>query len=433
MVMKNALHRIGFRSAFKRHVSGKLCVSLLLATTACNGGAMPIDSQDFLGSLDGPKVGTVADAMMNTATQAELNGNFRGAAQVYEQLLEKKPHNVEIMQSLADSLRRDGQSQRAIAVYDAIIFKDENNADAKEGKALALIALGDYDTPAALFEEVMKIDSTRWKTLNALGILFTTRNMQPEAQQYFNEALKNHPGSPSIMNNLGLSQALELNFDGAVETLSRASSMTLPSSSERRRIDLNTALVHASSGNIDQAQLIAEQHLTGAALNNNLGLYAHLAKDDRLARAFLNKALSDSKIHYSKAWENLEDITETALAQSPDAKKPAEKSAKKKEANTPVKKASSEKKEAPAAEKASAPASSEAPAPAPTAQTAPAAAAAPAAAPLPAETSAAPSISASENSVALAPARMQITAPALSPAAGPTTEPAVTLPVTTQQ
>ncbi|MBY0407776.1 MAG: hypothetical protein K2Q01_08785, partial [Rickettsiales bacterium] len=255
--------------------------------TGCNGGAAPVDSKAFLNELSGPKVTGVNDSMLQSAAQAEAQGNFKLAGQIYAQVLEKRPEDTAVMLSLADSFRRDAQTQKAIAAYDAVLAKDAKNVGAKEGKALALIASGDFDTPAVLLDEVIQAEPTRWKTLNALGILFTTRNLQPEAQQYFNEALKHHPNSASIYNNLGLSQALERNFDGSVATLAKASGLAAPASTERKRIDLNTALVQASAGRVDDAKRIAEQYLAGAELDNNLGLYAHLAKDDRMAKAYL--------------------------------------------------------------------------------------------------------------------------------------------------
>ncbi len=300
-----------------------------LSLLGCSGGAGPVDSKQFLSTLDGPKVTSVNEALLQSATQAEAQGNFKVAAQAYEQVLEKEPDNTGVMLSLGDSYRRDAQTPKAIAVYDALLAKDPKNVGAKEGKGLALIASGDFDTPAVLFDEVMQVDAKRWKTLNALGILFTTRNMQPEAQQYFNEALQYHPNSASILNNLGLSQALERKFDNSVGTLSKASGFAANGSVERKRIDLNTALVLASAGKVDDAKGIAEQYLSGAELDNNLGLYAHLAKDDKMAKAYLNKALSDSKVYYAKAWDNLEDLNKQAPSEDakpePAKKAPAEK------------------------------------------------------------------------------------------------------------
>ena len=303
---------------------------LPLWLAGCNGGAAPVDSQKYLNTLDGPKVTGVNDAFLQTATQAEAQGNFKLAAQTYEQILDKEPENASAILALADAYRRDGQTTKAISAYNVLLSMDAKNIAAKEGKCLALIANGDFDTPAPLLDEVMQVDAKRWKTLNALGVLFTTRNMQPEAQQYFREALKYHPDSASILNNIGLSQALQRNYDGSLATLAKASGLADAASIERKRIDLNSALVLASAGKTDEAKAIAEHYLSGAELDNNLGLYAHLAQDDTMAKAYLNKALSDSKVYYAKAWDNLEDINkngggDAVSAAAQPAKKPSEK------------------------------------------------------------------------------------------------------------
>jgi Flp pilus assembly protein TadD len=308
----------------KHLILSSLLGSLLLS--ACNGGIAPIDSKGFLSTLDGPNVPTMEESLTDSAKNAEMQGNFKQAAQFYEQVLAKSPDNKDALLSLADSYRRDGQTDKAIQVYDSLLAKDPDNLGAKEGKGLALIASGDFDTPAVLFEEVMKADAKRWKTLNALGILFTTRNLQTEAQQYFAEALKYHKDNPSILNNLGLSQALNRDFNVSIETLSKGSALAASGSMERKRIDLNLALVHAIAGNLDDAKLMAETYLSGAALDNNLGLYAHLAKDDQMARSYLNKALTDSKVYYAKAWENLEEINNSKNIPAEKSRKASSKS-----------------------------------------------------------------------------------------------------------
>lgn len=286
----------------------RLALVLLLGLTACEGGMQPIDAKKVLSGLDGPKVPTVQDTMLENAKNAEKQGNFAAAAQTYQQLLEKQPDDKNLMLSLADSLRRSGDVDRAIAVYDAILQKDAAMVAAKEGKSLALMSKGDFDTPGTLLAEVMKVDATRWKTLNAMGILFSVRNMQPESQAYYLEALKYSPNNPSVLNNLGLSQALARNFDAAIASLNQASTLTATNGGDRKRIDLNLSLVYASAGKLDEARAIAERYFTGATLNNNLGLYAHLAKDDQLAKAYLNMALTESKTFYEKAWDNLQSI-----------------------------------------------------------------------------------------------------------------------------
>lgn len=281
----------------------------LLTMTACASGPMPVDPVKLLNSMDGPKVPTMEDSLMASAKNAEAQGDFHQAAIYYQQLLEKKPDNNELAFDLAESYRRSGEPDKAIYLYDQLIAKDPKMLAAKESKGLALIAKDDFKSPAPLFDEVMRTDRTRWKTLNAMGILFATRNLQPEAQQYFNEALKFHPDSASIYNNLGLSQAMNRNFDAAIGSLQKASSLEGAGTLERKRVDLNLALVYATAGRLDDAKAIASNYLTGPTLDNNLGLYAHLAKDDQMARAYLNMALTESKTYYAKAWDNLQDIS----------------------------------------------------------------------------------------------------------------------------
>lgn len=282
---------------------------LLLA--ACTGGVQPINPDEIFSKLDGPKVPTIKDTLTESASNAEKQGDFKQAAMIYQQVLEKHPDNKEIAISMANAYRRAGDTDRAIAIFNQLLAKDPDNIDAKEGKGLALMAKGDFETPGPLFEDVMKTDKTRWKTLNALGILFTTRNMQREAQMYFEEALKQSPGNVSIINNRGLSQALNRDYPAALATLTQAQNLAQTGTPARKRVDLNMALVYASAGKLDEARAIAEQYYSGPTLANNLGLYAHLAKDDDLAKSYLNMALTDSKVFYEKAWNNLQSLETT--------------------------------------------------------------------------------------------------------------------------
>jgi len=318
---------------------------LLLALTACdqNGGILPIDGQKLLSSFDGPKIPTMQDSQIEAAKAAEKNEDFAGASQIYQQILEKDAENKDVALYYADSLRRGGEYEKAVGIYDNILAKDAGNLAAKEGKGLALMAKGDFETPTSLFDEVVKAEPTRWKSLNGIGILFVTRGLYPDAMKYFEEALKQSQGNISVMNNLGLSQALNKQYEPAVATLSKASAQSAVGSITRKRIELNLALVYASSGKLPEARKIAETYLSGPSLNNNLGLYAHLAKDDGLAKSYLNMALTESKTYYGKAWDNLETINNTTNDKAPAKDKakedPKDKNKKSKKGKAPAKEA----------------------------------------------------------------------------------------------
>ena len=304
---------------------------LTLCLSACAGGVDPVDNKKFLNGLDGPNVPTVQETLMDSARNAEKSGNYQQASQIYQQALGKEPDNKDIALALANSYRRNGEYDRAIAMYDLLLAKDAAMLDAREGKALAMMAKGDFETPVKLLQEVVKVDPTRWKSLNALGILACTRQAQGDAQHYFSDALKYHPDSPTILNNIGLSQAINGDYDTAISSLLQASSLSATGSLDRKRIDLNTALVYAIAGKLDEAQAIAEKYFTRAELDNNLGLYAHLANDDQMARSYLNMALTESKVFYQKAWDNLQDLSDNDMdtGKRPVSAKQASRNAKK--------------------------------------------------------------------------------------------------------
>ncbi|MDX1974989.1 MAG: tetratricopeptide repeat protein [Rickettsiales bacterium] len=285
-------------------------IALLASLSACKdmGGPGPVDAKKFLSSLDGPKVPTMQDTLLESARAAEAQGNYNQAMVMYSQAAAKYPNNKEVSIMFADSIRRSGEYDRAIVFYDDLLTKDPSLLSAKEGKALAMMAKGDFETPVTLFQEIMAVDATRWKTLNGLGILFTTRGMTADAQKYYDEALKHSPANAAILNNMGLSMALDRKFDQAIDQLKQSVSATTVGGAQRRQVELNLALVYGAAGRLDEARMIAENYFTGPALNNNLGLYAHLSKDDQMAKAYLNMALTESKTFYQKAWDNLQQL-----------------------------------------------------------------------------------------------------------------------------
>ncbi|MEZ5691595.1 MAG: tetratricopeptide repeat protein [Rickettsiales bacterium] len=289
-------------------IASFLALIFLVSSCDYHGGALPVDGKKVLEDLEGPKIKNIKEVRMDSAQQAKERGDYVMAYQLYQQILEKEPNNLEITELFADSKRRAGEYDDSISVYDSILAKDSGNLEAMEGKSLALIAKGDFETPTSILDKVIKKDPTRWKSLNAMGILFVTRELYPESVEYFESALKQSPNNISIMNNLGLSYALNKNYKKSLDYLTKASSISSIGSMQRKRIDLNMALVYAGMGNLEEAKAIAESYLSGPLLNNNLGLYAHLAKDDELAKSYLNMALTESKVYYSKAWENLDTI-----------------------------------------------------------------------------------------------------------------------------
>lgn len=263
--------------------------------------------------LDQPDVAGVNQTLEQQAKDALAKGDAVRAGQFYQQLIDSKKGSaadkLRYKLGYADCLRRIGENDKALAAYDVVLKDAPKNLDAREGRGLTLMAMGKSVDAGRVFSDIMKEDGTRWRTLNALGILFVTKNMIPEAMAYYTEALKMSPDNPAILNNVGLSQAVDRNYARGIQALEQAS--RLSTGERRKQVDLNLAMVYGVSGDIDTAKDIASKYLKGPALDNNMGLYAHLAKDDALATTYLNMALSNSAVFYERAWENLEAVEKT--------------------------------------------------------------------------------------------------------------------------
>ncbi|MFO1243117.1 MAG: tetratricopeptide repeat protein [Rickettsiales bacterium] len=299
----------------------RICLILgFLTLTACVGATpMPIDNKKYLEESEGPKVDGVNDTLEKNADRAMENGNYPQAVQNYQQLVDNAHENMSYKLKLADARRRAGDVDTAVGLYDAVLKKEPGNLDAQEGKALGLMFQGEFDTSAGMLSDIMKADPKRWRTLNALALMFVRRNMPDEAMSYFAEALKYSKNNASVLNNVGLTHAINGDSDKAIEALEQASRLAPNKSALKMQIDMNLALVYGVSGNMDRAEDVAGQYLHGPALDNNLGLYAYLAKDEKLAKSYFNMALTSSPYYYPRAWDNLTKIDSTTKSMKPPA------------------------------------------------------------------------------------------------------------------
>jgi len=279
-------------------------LALLLSGCGLEPQIKPSDKAQ-LENLKGPEVGSIQGTLEAQAEEAENAGDFSRAAETYKQLIDKSPNNKDYMLAFANDLRRSGDSDAALMLEEKLLKKDPENAAVLEGKGLSLMNKGEFKEAGNVFGEVMKIDPKRWRTLNGIGILFAMKSRNSDALAYYNEALNLKENNPSVLNNMGLTLAMDKQYDKAFEAFVRAKRHLPDNSPEIRSIDLNMALVYAIAGKLDEAERTAAPHLSKAGLYNNMGFYAYLAKNNDLAKGYLNMALTQSPVYYERAWKNL--------------------------------------------------------------------------------------------------------------------------------
>lgn len=290
-----------------------LTVALCVGLTGCD--ALPkkktqtINSSDeaqkTLDALPGPAAPSLSAALEKSAQQANDGGHYKNAVQFYKQLLDKDPNNKQYRMNFADALRKMGSYPEAVAEYEKLRPDPEFTVASTEGAGLALMGKGDYQQAGDYLAKVMELDAARWRTINAIGLLFTIKNMYPEARQYYAEALVVDPQNISVRNNQGIMEAMDHQYDESIRLLKEASNLAVNRKDDLAQVDLNMALVYAIKGDLKNAEAVAKPHLTETQLLNNMGFYAHLSSDDKLAMTYLNMALNKSPAYYEKAWENL--------------------------------------------------------------------------------------------------------------------------------
>lgn len=250
----------------------------------------------------------IQDQFYKDAQKAFSEGEYKKAAEGYGGLAESHPKDMALQFKWAESLRMANEVEKAMDVYNAILIVTPDNLDAMEGKGLALVQKGDFEAAEKEFATIVNHDGSRWRTINALGVINALQGEMEEAKSYYDMAINVDLNNPSILNNIGLSMALSGRTQEAVSRMDEALALLPATDPKREKIELNLALAYGMMGHMDEAEQLLKKYLPQPAVFNNLGLYANLNNDKKLARAYLSKALAAHPVHYDKAWENLQAV-----------------------------------------------------------------------------------------------------------------------------
>jgi Flp pilus assembly protein TadD len=251
---------------------------------------------------------SIQEQFYKDADKAFAEGDYKKAAENYSNLVQNHPSDLALQFKYAESSRMANNTDKSLEIYNAILAIKPDDLDAMEGKGLAFIQKGEFENAEELFSHIVNTDGSRWRTINALGVINALQGEMEEAKIYYDMAIAVDPQNPSILNNIGLSMALSGRKQEAVSHINEALGLLSPTDIRRQKIELNLALAYGMTGHMDEAEEILRKYLEEPAVYNNLGLYANLNKDNSLARSYLSKALASHPVHYDKAWDNLQAV-----------------------------------------------------------------------------------------------------------------------------
>ena len=211
-----------------------------LSVTACQKR----DKLDVTGSVGTPR----------EATQEE----WRQALEAWRPRHEANPGDATAALQYAAALRALDQRPQAAAVLQqaAIRNPDQPEILAAYGKVLADV--GRYKEAAEVLSRAHTPERPNWRVLSTQGTVADQLGDPTLAQQYYEAALKLVPDEPSVLSNLGLSQALAKRLPEAERTLRKAAA--LPGADKRVR--RNLALVLGLQGKLAEADSVLKTDLT---------------------------------------------------------------------------------------------------------------------------------------------------------------------------
>ena len=144
----------------------------------------------------------------------------------------------------------------------------------------------DQERRSRFSKHVADSGTSDWRILSALGSAYDQQGQYGTARETYQKALVLQPNQISVLNNMGMSHALEGNLKQAEETL--RSAMALPEGKSLPRLRQNLALVVGLQGRFEESRQIASEDLPPDEVEANM--------------AYLQKMLSQPN-----TWQQLSD------------------------------------------------------------------------------------------------------------------------------
>jgi len=263
-----------------------LMLTVFLSLTACSSVITAFSGKDTAGTrASGATPGNLApeqsaDTMIKVADETRAGGDLGNAVGLYRRAHELAPSNPVPLARAGETLAQLQAYTEAADAYQAALSIAPDDPELHRGFANVLLALGKPQLALAHLEIAASKNTGDPRIFNALGVAHDLGGRHDLAQQSYRQGLALAPEQVSLRNNLGLSQALSGNFNGAIATLSDL--VARPGATARNR--QNLALVYGLAGDNTHAALVARSDLDEAAVRNNLAYFTLLRSLDDVGR-----------------------------------------------------------------------------------------------------------------------------------------------------
>ncbi len=174
---------------------------------------------------------------------------------------------------VADINLAAGNFDSAEANYNDILAKHPDSAEATYGLARVHLFRKEFVKSVELTDKAIALrDDPKFHAFK--GIIQDTQNDHKGAQKIYNDALRTHPGSVILRNNLGMSYIVSGQFPLAVQIFEALNK--LPSADAKTRANL--ALAYGVDDETDKAKEMLSGDMTPEQIDHNLQVYADMRR-----------------------------------------------------------------------------------------------------------------------------------------------------------
>jgi Flp pilus assembly protein TadD len=159
----------------------------------------------------------------------------------------------------AGELMKFDQDREALQVVSTVADANPNDMQLASYYGKILIQSGEFADGEKQLRKVIAADKADWRDFSALGSGLDQQGRHDEARRLYETARGQRPDEISVLNNLGMSYALQGDLKNAEAILRKTSD--LPGSKANPQVRQNLALVVGLQGRYDEAQQIASRDL----------------------------------------------------------------------------------------------------------------------------------------------------------------------------
>ena len=247
-------------SAF--HTGVAVC-AIALSACASSGKELTADGRS-VNYKD--EIGVFTDPSANSEMDPIAAASFWGSK--YDQ----NPRDVNAAVAYSAALRKIRSNEEAVKVVTRAANANPDHAAANLEAGRALVEAGRAFEAVRFLEKAEQLNPQDWRTLSAFGVALDQIGEHKLARSKYDVALTYAPGSPLVLNNKGLSYALDGDLSSAKQTLRAAAAAR----GADARVRQNLALVLALKGEMSEAERLARSDLPPQIADQNIDYFRAL-------------------------------------------------------------------------------------------------------------------------------------------------------------